>query len=523
MSRIGRIKNGVIAAGHPHTVEAGAALLSGGGNAVDAAIAAVCTAFVAEPVLTAAGGGGFMLIAPASGEASLLDGFARMPRGHAEHKELIPIEIDFGDHCQTFHCGQASVASPSLLAMLFEAHARYGRLPMREVLTPAIEAARQGIRLNALQASFIRLLTPILTRLPDCARLHTRNQQPCATGDIFRNPDLANTLEMLAIDGIEEMYRGDLARAIVRACSPHGLLTLDDLAAPQFHWRKPLRVRTHSGLLLTNPPPSSGGLLIALTLSLLEHLPERHDWRVMLAETLRAVSQLRITLLDRAIRQNGIAATVLKGEVFAATLASIEQRLFQTGKPDAESENAHGGTTHISVVDGQGMAVSITTSNGEGSGIIVPGSGIHLNNMLGEEDINPLGFHALPPGYALSSMMAPSIFQSHRHGRLVLGSGGSNRLRSAIGQVLLHILTRGKSLSEAIHAPRMHNEGATLDVEPHLLDAHSRTQLKALGWQLREWRSQGVYFGGVHAIHLTPNGSIEGCGDPRRGGSWCLA
>jgi len=514
-------QRGTVAAGHAATAEAGAEVLRVGGNAVDAALAAITTSFVAEPVLTGAGGGGFMLIAAPGCAPCLYDGFTRMPAGKASSNAgLKPIPIDFGDTVQTFHIGQASVGTPSLLAMLFAAHQRYGRLPLAEALAPGIHAARNGIRLNALQASFIHLLEPILTDTDAARTLHAPNEKLLNEGDDFKNTDLANTLEMLSLEGIDEMYRGDLARSIVQACAPNGLLGMHDLAAEQVTLRMPLMQPLLGGELLTNPPPSSGGILISYSLALLERLQaEKLAWPVLVSEVLRSASLLRQRGFDRNIHQPGFGQDFFDKDKLDQEHKAILERLRQSPESSAEAANRHGSTTQISIIDADGMAVSMTSSNGEGSGIVVPGTGIHLNNMLGEEDINPLGFHALPAGHSLSSMMAPSIFMQHGKPRLILGSGGSNRLRGAILQVLARHHVLGEDIEMAVHAPRLHNEGMALDIEPELLNDEDRSQLQTLGWNLRQWGQQSMYFGGVHAIAMDEKGRITAAGDPRRGGA----
>ncbi|MFQ5519525.1 MAG: gamma-glutamyltransferase, partial [Mariprofundus sp.] len=335
--------------------------------------------------------------------------------------------------------------------------------------------------------------------------------------------------EMLAIEGINEMYHGDLARAIVSACSPHGLLGMDDMRAEQVTIRKPLSTALFGGTLLTNPAPSCGGLLISFAACLLELLLQQDDMKqidrpVLLAEALRASSRIRKAGLDARMHQQNVAAHILNHDQLQTQLAIIRQRLGrdpnqQSSEAATEPDNRHGSTTHISIVDKNGMAVALTSSNGEGSGIVVPGTGIHLNNMLGEEDINPLGFHALPAGTSLSSMMAPSVFLKNGHLSAVLGSGGSNRLRGAIFQVLARHIMQGENIEAAVHAPRLHNEGGQLEVEPDFLADSDKEQLMQLGWRLREWQNQSIYFGGVHAISCDKRGNLHGSGDPRRGGA----
>jgi len=517
---------GVAAAGHPATAEAGAHILRDGGNAVDAAVAAACTSFIAEPVLTGAGGGGFMLVHRAPQPPCLYDGFSRMPHRRIDSlvkPDFKAIPVDFGDTVQTFHIGQASVATPSLLAMLFRAHNELGRLPIGEVLAPAIDAARSGIRLNELQASFIGLLKPILTDRDACRELHTRDGELLKAGDSFTNPDLAATLEMLTLEGIREMYEGDLARAVVEAVQPGGLLTMDDMRGQQVLAHAPMMMPLFGGTLLSNPPPSSGGTLITFAARLLERLMRdfpQYPASVLTAEALRETSRTRGYDFDERVHRPGIVQSFLSETRIEESYTMIRKRLLQ-GADDvlAEVENRHGSTTHISVVDNHGMAVSMTSSNGEGSGIVVPGTGIHLNNMLGEEDINPMGFHRLEGGKTLSSMMAPTILVRDGRPILTLGSGGSNRLRGAILQVLARRILLGEHIEHAVFAARLHNEANILDAEPECLSDESRQQLLELGWEIREWKQQSVYFGGVHAICMDAKGNLHAAGDPRRGGA----
>ncbi len=528
---------GMVVAGHPATADAGAAILKAGGNAVDAAIAAITTSFSAEPVLTAAGGGGFMLVAEPTRPARLYDGFTRMPAAAAllasspvSEAGLQAIPIDFGDTVQTFHIGQASVGTPSLLAMLFHAHRLHGKIPLQDALAPGIDAARSGIRLNSLQASFIALLQPILTSTEQCKEIHAPHDKLLIEGENFRNPDLANTLEMLSHEGINEMYQGDLARHIVAACIPHGLLNMADMRAEQVNIRKPLSTALFGGTLLTNPTPSSGGLLISLATTLLDQLSKlvetsKTPWPVLISEVLRTASRVRHNGLDKRIHEHAIAAELLTEKNIQHHLDNILHRLRNPAATQDQHEpsNRHGSTTHISIIDKDGMAVSMTSSNGEGSGIVVPGTGIHLNNMLGEEDINPLGFHALPAGFTLPSMMAPSILMRHGKPAVVLGSGGSNRLRGAIIQVLARHLMLGQDIESAVHAPRLHNEADRLDIEPGLLSEHDRYQCLKMGWKLNDWQQQSVYFGGVNAISCDVKGGMQGSGDARRGGAVAYA
>ncbi len=524
------IASGCVAAGHKSTAEAGAEILRAGGNAVDAAIASVCMSFIAEPVLTGAGGGGFLLLREPNGASILFDGFARMPERRIEtlkQADFRAIPVDFGDTVQTFHIGRAAVGTPILMALLFEVHRVHGRIPMREVMAPAIHAARTGIRLNALQASFIHLLEPILTSEKPCHQLHAPEGRLLKEGELFRNTDLARLLELLAIDGVDEMYHGDVARCIADACHSGGLLSMHDLEQARVIRREPLAISALGGRVLSNPSPSSGGCLMAFSLMLLDRLVKsrRHEPpNILLAEVLRAASYARGADFDKQVHGTCIEQTFFSEDNLDHHFNKIIRHLDKNKHHHAhETENRHGSTTHISVLDKEGRAVSITASNGEGSGVVVPGTGIHLNNMLGEEDINPAGFHCLPDGETLSSMMAPSIFVRHGRPALILGSGGSNRLRGAILQVLYRHRIEMLDLETAIHFPRLHNEGDVLDCEPGCLSPDEEQIMSGLGWNIRHWQQASVYFGGVHAIALDANGHIQAVGDPRRGGATAWA
>jgi len=180
------------------------------------------------------------------------------------------------------------------------------------------------------------------------------------------------------------------------------------------------------------------------------------------------------------------------------------------------------GTTQISVADAEGNLASLTLSNGEGSSYVLPGSGIMMNNMLGEEDLNPGGFHRVPPGIRLASMMTPTIACLADGAQIALGSGGSNRIRSAILQVLTNVLEFDMSLEGAVNAPRLHLERSHLSVESGFSSA-ALEGLEAEWPGMKRWPGTNLFFGGVHAVARLPNGEFRAAGDPRRGGAVAIA
>ncbi|HRD66434.1 MAG TPA: gamma-glutamyltransferase [Candidatus Competibacter sp.] len=492
---------GCAASGHPCATAAAGEVLRAGGNAFDAAVAAGFAAAVAEPALTSLGGGGFLLARTAQGQAILFDFFVNTPGQGLRASELephfFPVTVRFPGSEQIFNVGMGSVAVPGVLKGYLHVHRRLGRLPLREVLAPAVRSAREGVAINAKQGYFLDLLTPIMTLTAAGRALFEPAGRYLCAGDAFRNPELAVFLETLSRDGEREFYEGELAERIDRDMREGaGLLTAADLATYRVIEREPLPINYRGYRLLTNPPPSFGGSLIALSLRLLEA-------REMADLDFGAPAHLALLIaamqeVDRR-RAEGYLGPAEIGN--AGLIESLER-----------VRTASGGTTHVSVCDAEGNAASMTTSNGEGSGCFAADTGIMLNNMMGEDDLHPEGFHASPPGVRVASMMAPSLLLAGDRLRLVLGSGGSKRIRSAMLQVVSNVVDFGLDLRTAVEAPRLHWDGERIQVEPGFADE----ALTALAgrWPLNRWPVRDVYFGGVHAV--APDG--EGAGDPRRGG-----
>ena len=490
-----------VASGHPRVTEAAGEILRAGGNAFDAVIAAGFAAAVAEPALTSLGGGGFLLARTAQGQTTLFDFFVDTPgrgllAGQLE-PHFLPVTVRFPASEQIFNVGMGSAAAPGALRGYLHVHRRLGRLPLREVLAPAVHLARAGVTINHKQAYFLDLLTPIMTLTATGRALFEPGGRYLGEGDVHRNPDLAAFLETLPLDGERDFYEGELAGRIVREMAEGGgLLTATDLAACRVIEREPLSVHYRDYRLLTNPPPSFGGSLLALALRLLEAREVAFLGFGSPAHLALLVAVMRE--VDRRRAEGYLSPTDLD----SPGLAESRERV----------RVASGGTTHVSVCDAEGNAASMTTSNGEGSGYFAPDTGIMFNNMMGEDDLHPEGFHVSPPGGRVASMMAPSLLLAGDSVRLALGSGGSKRIRTALLQVISNTVDFGMSLGEAVEAPRLHWDGHCAQVEPGFAEA----ALTALAgrWPVNRWTIQDVYFGGVHAV--APDGA--GAGDPRRGG-----
>jgi gamma-glutamyltranspeptidase/glutathione hydrolase len=512
---------GAIAAGHRLTAEAGAEILAEGGNAVDACLAAAFVSWVAESPLTGPAAGGFLLVHRARDRSDrLLDFFVSVPgqgskRPPKPHMESIDIDFD-GSSSQVFLIGPGSCAVPGALAGLEAAHARYATLPWRRLLEPAIALARAGVELTPQQAYLHAIIDLILRHAPEGRAIYGEHGRMRA-GERVVMDDLASTLEVLADGGARALYEGELGRELVRYLAENGgLITCEDLAAYRVIWRRPIRVPYEHHEFVSNPPPSSGGILIGYGLSLLDRLPADDGpgsatAMAALVDVMREQLRARGGSFASDLQRGGLAGRLYAEDNLRAALRRMEDREDELSEiPGAP------GTTQISVVDERGNAASLTASIGSGSGVIVPGTGIHMNNMLGEYDLNPPGRQARP-GTRLTSMMAPSIALGDGVPRLVVGSAGSIRLRGAILQIVVNVIHHGLSVEEAIEAPRIHFEGGQVHCEGGA-DPVELDRLEARGYDLVRWRRRNLYFGGASAVERRADGSLAAAGDPRRGG-----
>jgi gamma-glutamyltranspeptidase/glutathione hydrolase len=518
-TKVLRGTKGVVAAGHEVTAEAAAVMLREGGNAFDAALGALCASCVAEPVLASLGGGGFLLAGPAGAVPLLYDFFAQTPKAQAPGNGLdfYPILADFGDAQQEFHIGLGSMATPGCVRGLFLIHRDLCRLPLDLIIEPACQAARQGVRLNALQHYISTIVEPILRASPEALALHASTLDPnslAVEGETLFQPAMADSFEGLLAEGEDLFYRGAMGQELVAACREGGgHLSIADLLGYRVEKRVPLTAEYRGARLFANPAPSLGGTLICFTLKLLEQVAmgearfggERH--LRLLARAMRLTQDLRRRHMTPDQGLAGEDSARLLGDPLIAQYRRLltRHRVFSRG------------TTQISIADAEGNLASMTLSNGEGSGYVIPGTGIMINNMLGEEDLNPWGFHRWPEDRRIASMMAPTLMFTGDGLALAIGSGGSNRIRSAILQVLCNLVDFRMSLEQAVTAPRMHFESGLLNLEPE----REPSLLHALADEFPRqkcWNDRNLFFGGTHSVIRDPIRGLSGIGDPRRGG-----
>jgi gamma-glutamyltranspeptidase / glutathione hydrolase len=516
---------GTVAAGHPRAAEIAATVLREGGTAADATVAGTFASWVCEPLLTGPAAGGHLLAVPPDGPAVAIDAFCQVPglhpEGDAERERtardpldaLHAVEVDFGDAHQVFHVGGASVAGFGLMDGLVRLHDRWGRLPLADLAAPAAAMARDGVVLNRQQAFVAALLRGILESSAESRALWSPGGRLLVEGDLLRDPELGDTIERLGSEGARPLRDGDLATACVDWAARHGgVLTRADLAGYRAVERAPIRLPYRDRTILTVPPPSAGGVLLALALGRLDRMPDAP----------------RAPGTHAAPGPTPADLVAAMADADAERTDAFEEGLVREGFADELLRLRLGSTTHLSVIDADGLSCAITTTNGEGSGVIVPGTGIHLNNIMGEEDLNPRlrggegsGARSLPPfppGRRMPSMMAPTaVLGPAGPVEAILGSAGSARIRSALLQTVVGLVDRGLGPVDAVAAPRIHVEEGVVYAEPGLLGA---TGDWTGGRTAVEFREQNLFFGGVQLVTRDPvTGTLTGAADPRRGGA----
>jgi gamma-glutamyltranspeptidase/glutathione hydrolase len=456
-----------VAAGHPATARVGLSVLAAGGSAADAAVAAVLASCVAESVFTGITGGGFATyFDAASGEVTVLDFCCAIPGLDADvtGTSMMPIDVMFGTVPVEYSIGGASVAVPGVPAGCGEVHRRWGRLPWHEVVAPAVDLARDGVALPEQQARTLANLAQALAYGAGSA-IYVRDGRLLNGGDLLFHPGLDETLTILADEGPSTFYTGRVADLMVRAArADGGSLGPRDLAEYR---------------VLPSPVGPAG----------------LHGHRVF----------------ARRDDLGDIVATIDRLPDDLAALGPADRAVTLARALATNGPQTIGNTTNVTVVDAEANACVVTTTLGIGSGVWLPGLGVHLNSMLGEGELITPG---LAPGEHMVSNMCPLVvLDADDRLTLAAGSAGASRIRSALVQTLVHVLLDGDDPDTAVGRPRLHPVASTVHVEP----GHSGEQLSALaaaGFDVTEWSDRDHYFGGVTAV-----GEAGAAGDPRRGGA----
>lgn len=495
-----------IAGTGPVAVDAALGAVRAGGNAVDAALAAIMVAMTTEPGIVSPMGGAFVTVWPVDGEPEVIDGNVEMPgRGVPEDRfggGLLEFSLTYGGGI-TVYAGPGSVATPGAFAAMGLAHERHGTGEWARVMHDSIKASREGFHIGGAAASYLALATHNIFGWDEQTRATLTNNTgaPPAAGDRIASPDLADSLSLIAERGWREAYTGEIGRALAADSRDRGgLITEEDLASYAAVVRTPLRMPVGDWDLATNPPPSVGGPMLAVMLGELVALGGT-DWRDVI-EVQKHVLTYRSDVHD-----------------FSTNLEEDGYRLLQEVKAKGLAGlTTSSSTAHVSAVDSDGMACAITASSGYGSGATIPGTGLLLNNCLGEPELNRLGLHALAPGTRLASNMAPSVARAADGRVMAIGTPGADRITTALMQVLARHFLLGVDVGEAIGRPRAHvrvarGEETRVDYER---DDDIAAAVKALGMPGLEHEPHSMYFGGVGAASRSASGVLSAAGDPRR-------
>lgn len=499
-----------IAAPNLAAAHAGRAVAHAGGNAVDIALAAMLTAMTNEPGLVSSMGSAFITVWTAGEEPEVIDGNVVMaglgrPRS-AFGGGLHEVTSTYGGGVRLM-AGHGSVAVPGAWSGMGTAHERHGRVDWSEVLAPAIAQAREGYRLGPAAATYLALVGhDIYGWCEDSAALLVPGGRVVEAGELIRDEPLAQTYEHIARVGWRDVYTGEIGRRMVADMDAHGgLVSTQDLERFAAQVRDPLRLDVGAWDLATNPPPSVGGPMLALMLGALTRR-SRADWSDII--------DIQRRVLGYRVGHHDVSPDLEEAGWRALEAA---QRYGLAGLPTSPS------TAHVSVVDAEGNACAFTASSGYGSGAVVPGTGLQLNNSLGELELNRLGVHALPPGAPLASNMAPTVGRTPDGRVLAIGSPGADRITTALMQVLGQGCLHEAPLQQAVDAPRVHVQvGGALGgkvVVDHESDPGIEAAIAASGLPGHDHGPRSMYFGGVGAAYRREDGALEAAGDPRRAGA----
>ncbi len=500
----------IIASDAQIVVDAGAAVANRGGNAVDAAIAATLSSMCTNLGIIAPGASGFITIWRKGENPITIDAYAEMPgRGLDSVKfgsGMKEAFFDYGGGTSTM-VGYGSVATPGIFAGLDLAAKKYGNLPWSEIVVPAQQQVARGFPLSQVAAEYFSYTHQVIFGWHrDSYRvIHKADGSYLQLGDMVRLPELAQSLQLIAEGGVDVLYHGELGEKITAEIQANqGLLTAEDLASYRAIERSPIIINFGDWEIATNPSPAVGGTCLAAMLLLMDKR-SLYEWS---AETVREIAEIQQAVLQyRSNYLEGVSESIIDRE--AAHLLEM------AAKDDWQQLTKSPSTIHISAVDSDGLACSISASSGYGSGVMAGGTGLWLNNSLGEIELHPQGLHDLSPGTRLTSNMAPTVCRREDGTVLAIGSPGASRITTALAQVLFNFIRLNLPLEQAISHPRLHfevfNNTPTIAFETGL-------NVEALNLTSRQFERLSMYFGGVQAAYGHPSDGLTAAADPRRTG-----
>ena len=483
------MKFGAAATGHTLTSESAMEILRDGGNAIDAAIAAYATACVVEPCMASMAAGSFSTIF-FNDKVYTLDAFCQTPRVKKKGSRLVPIHVDFGTAQETYYGGPGSVAIPGALKGIFALHDRFGTRPLDVLFSSARRHATEGVKLTPFQHLDLQLLHSIFELHPRGREIFFDENGLKPIGATVKLNDFEDFLYTLAKEGDDLFYRGEVAKQISELCEEEGgHLTREDLEGYQVKWKSPVVISKNGFDVCMPPGPSMGHALV-------------HKF----------FTEIDLGKFHGLSFSNEHLEHLLPGLQACKNLLHYRSLLFQLAGVEDDDAGKLSGTSHLNVVDSAGQAIAMTFSIGEGSGIIVDGTDIHLNNMLGEPALLPSGLDSWSVNRRLASMMSPTLVCKNGNLEYLLGTGGAERIPVMLGEVLHYLLDLEMPIEKAIEAPRTYFSSDQLEVEVGFMKGRVAEKLPT-----RYWSEKSLYFGGVHGIAVN-QGRVTPFGDERREG-----
>lgn len=505
-----RANKGMVVSSRQSASDIGAQVLRDGGNAVDAAVATAFALAVVHPYAGNIGGGGFLVLRTASGEASAYDFRETAPAGSSATMFLKDGQYDAATH----HNSYRSVGVPGTVAGLYMAWKDHGRLPWKRLVEPAVKLARDGFPLSIALAQSLVGVLPAMKAYPASLAQFTKNGAPYEAGKVLRQSDLARTLQRIAAEGRAGFYEGETALLIDKEMKAHGgLITRDDLRKYEARKRTPIRGSYRGHEILSMAPPTSGGVVLIEMLNILEGSDLRKSGYGS-AETVHLiVESMRRAYADRAqylgdpdFNPQMPVDRLISKEYAAQLRKTINPQRASVSSPTSFAWPVEGqDTTHLSVVDGDRNAVALTYTleAGYGSKIVVPGGGFLLNNEMGDFNAGPGltssdGLIGTPPNLAapgkrMLSSMTPTIVAKDGRVLMVTGSPGSRTIPNTVLTTILNVIDFGMNAQESVDAPRIHHQWLPnrITIEPRALSPDTIALLRAKGHDVREGTEQG--------------------------------
>lgn len=521
--------NAMVASAKPEASEVGVKILKQGGNAIDAAVAVAFALGSVEPNASGLGGGGFMLIRFAkTGEVAFID-----------YREVAPLKSTAdmyklnkkGKVINNAHkIGGLAVGVPGNTAGLLTALEKYGTMSRQQVMQPAIDYARNGLKVSKVLQSMIEKNYDKMAKYPATRKIYFKGDLPLEAGDTLYNPDLANTLEIIAKKGMDGFYKGMVAQRLVDSVQKAGgIITMEDLAAYKVKLRTPVKGTYRGYEIISSPPASSGGTHVIELLNIMENFDMKklpygsadywHAW----SEAMKLMYADRGAYLGDA----DFVKVPIKG-LTSKKYAKVQfkkinmAKAMKKGNPgDPWPYNESGNTSHISIVDKQGNMVALTQTINYffGSGVAVGGCGFMLNDEMADFSTKPGGKNSIEPGKRPLSSMSPTLLLKDGKPYATLGSPGGKRIITTVAEIISNLIDQGMDVQQAINAPKTNNyRGGPFKIESRV-SAKAQQGLKKKGHTLKIYKPFDLYFGGAQAVVRNPKtGELHGGADPRRDG-----